>query len=418
MQLSARRRLSALAKLFALAALTIALGVAATTAVTRARAEEAAESNATATAKSTAAAPALEVRASSDVTAYADTDHVYVVTPSVGGSVVKPSAGWSVGGRYLVDVVSAASVDIVSTASRRWEEVRQAGSIDAAYKPGAFGVLASVAVSSEPDYQSFSGGAAVTQDVFDKRVTWLLGVTYGHDVAGRTGTPFSVFSHPLDKGGAKAALTFVLGPATLLSIGTDVIIESGDPSKVYRYVPMFAPGTSLPRGASIDVVTSARLSDRPLEQLPLSRDRFVLSALLAHRFRESTLRIDERVYVDSWGLKATTTDVRYLYDLSTRVEIGPHARIHAQTSVDFWQRTYVMRPGFDFPALRTGDRELGPLVNLTGGGSLRVGLGGSAHPKSWVLGFDVNVTTSQFLDDLYITQRSSAMAAASLEAQF
>ncbi len=39
------------------------------------------------------------------------------------------AAGWSVDGRYLVDVVSAASVDIVSTASRRWEEVRHAGSL-------------------------------------------------------------------------------------------------------------------------------------------------------------------------------------------------------------------------------------------------------------------------------------------------
>ena len=366
----------------------------------------------------TRAAPAApDVHASSDVTGYADSDHVFVVTPSIGGSVAQPSAGWSVGGRYLVDVVSAASVDIVSTASRRWEEVRHAGSVDAAYKPGAFGVLASAAVSSEPDYQSFSGGAAITQDVFDKSVTWLLGLTYGHDVAGRTGTPFSVFSHPLDKGGAKAALTLVLGPATILSVGGDVMIESGDSSKVYRYVPMFAPGTSLPRGASIGLVTSTRLSDRPLEQLPSSRDRYALSALLAHRFREATLRFDQRVYVDSWGLKATTTDVRYRYDLSRRVEIGPHVRVHAQTSVDFWQRVYVMRPGFDFPALRTGDRELGPLVNLTGGGAIRVGVGGDAHPKSWVLGFDLNLTSSQFLDDLYITQRTSAIAAVSLEAE-
>ena len=417
MQLTAPRRDALIAQ--ACAAVIVATSIFALSRSAHAQPPEASHAGEDTNTKSSTlpTASALDVSASSDVTAYADTDHVYVVTPSIGGSVAKPSAGWSIAGRYLVDVVSAASVDIVSTASRRWEEVRQAGTIDAAYKPGAIGVLASGAVSSEPDYASFAGGVAITQDVFDKRVTWLLGVTYGHDVAGRTGTAFSVFSHPLDKGGAKAALTFVLGPATLLSIGTDVIVESGDPSKVYRYVPMFAPGTSLPRGASIDVVTNARLSDRPLEQLPLSRDRFALSALLAHRFRESTLRIDERMYVDSWGLKATTTDVRYRYDLSRRVEIGPHVRIHAQTSVDFWQRGYVLSPGNDFPALRTGDRELGPLLGITGGARIRIGLGSSAQPKSWIIGFDWNLTHTQFLDDIYITHRLSTIGALTLETE-
>jgi len=32
-------------------------------------------------------------------------------------------------GRYLVDAVTAASVDIVSTASRKWKEQRHAGSV-------------------------------------------------------------------------------------------------------------------------------------------------------------------------------------------------------------------------------------------------------------------------------------------------
>src|SRR5271154_5302810 len=77
----------------------------------------------------------IEVRASSEVAGYSDTDHVAVVTPSVAGHVGNPAAGWSVDGSYLVDVISAASVDIVSTASRRWTEVRQAGHARAAYKP-------------------------------------------------------------------------------------------------------------------------------------------------------------------------------------------------------------------------------------------------------------------------------------------
>lgn len=358
---------------------------------------------------------AIDVHASSDAAGYADSDHVYVLTPSLAATVANPTAGWSVGGQYLVDVVSAASVDIVSTASRHWTEVRHAGALDAAYQPGTLGVRASGSISSEPDYLSLGFGGAVTQDLMQKNVTWLLGFNHSHDIAGRTGTPFSVFSHPLNRESLKAGLTLVLDPGTIASFVADAVFERGDPSKPYRYIPLFAPGTHVSRGASIDVVNALRESARPIEQLPLSRDRFALSFLLSHRYATSTFRIDERLYADSWDLKATTTDLRFLVDVSRRVELGPHARLHAQTPVTFWQRTYVLGPSLQVPLLRTGDRELGPLVGLTAGWRLSLGLGPAENVASWVLGCDVNVTTTRYLDDLYLTHRTSVLSGVSLE---
>ena len=67
---------------------------------------------------------------------------------------------------------------------------------------------------------------------------------HAHDISGRARTPFSVFSHTIDHNGFKGGATFVLDKATLFSAVTDVILESGDTSKPYRYIPMFAPGTS------------------------------------------------------------------------------------------------------------------------------------------------------------------------------
>lgn len=346
---------------------------------------------------------------------YADTDHVFVETPSVSGTVSNPAGGWAVGGHYLADVVSAASVDIVSTASRRWSEVRQEGGVDASYKPKGVGAQASAVVSDEPDYLSWAVGGAVTQDLLNKNVTWLLGYAHGHDVAGRTGTAFSVFSHVLDRNALNGALTLVLDRATIATFVGDAVFENGDPSKPYRYIPLFAPGTSVPRGATVDQVNALRVSARPLEQLPLSRQRYALTFRIAHRRHQATLRLDERLYVDSWLMKATTTDARYLFDLSSRVELGPHARVHAQTGVDFWQRAYVLGPGFEYPSLRTGDRELGPLVNVTGGWTLRIGLGGDANPAAWLLSFDLNATSTEYLDDLYVTRRISTLGGVTLE---
>ena len=346
---------------------------------------------------------------------YADTDHVFVETPSVSGKVSNPTAGWSVGGQYLVDVVSAASVDIVSTASRRWQEVRQEGNVDASYKPKTLGVQANGSVSDEPDYLSWSAGGSVTLDLADKNVTWLFGYAHGHDVAGRTGTAFSVFSHVLDRNAFNAALTLVLSPRTIATFVGDLVLEDGDLSKPYRYIPLFSPGTNVPRGAPIGLVNELRVSARPLEQLPLSRERYAITARMAHRFRLATLRLDERLYADTWAMKATTTDAIYLLDVSRRVELGPHARLHAQTAVNFWQRAYLFGPGFEYPALRTGDRELGPLVNVTAGFTLRLGLGSEANPNSWILGFDLNATSTQYLDDLYVTSRISALSGMTLE---
>ena len=359
----------------------------------------------------------IDVKASSDFSTYADTDHVFVQTPSIAGAISNPTAGWSADASYLVDIVSAASADIVSTASRRWEEVRQAGTLNAAYKPRTLGGSASANVSSEPDYLSWTAGGAITQDLFDKNFTWLFGFYHTHDIAGRTGTPFSVFSHTIDHEAFKGGGTFVLSRTTLASFVADVILENGDQSKPYRYIPLFSPGTSVPNGASIDSVQSLRTSARSLEQLPLSRQRFAGTFFLAHRFSGSTLRGDERLYVDTWAQKASTTDARYLVDLSSRVETGPHVRFNAQTSVNFWQRAYTLGPGYNYPALRTGDRELGPLVSVTGGWTLRLGIGSDPTPTSWVIGFDANLASTHYLDDIYVTSRTSAVGGISLEAQ-
>jgi hypothetical protein len=360
---------------------------------------------------------ATVVRATSDVAAYGDTDHVFVFTPSIAGTITNPTAGWTIDANYLVDVVSAASVDIVSTASRRWEEVRQAGGVDVAWKPASFGVGLSAAGSVEPDYTSLTGGLSITQDLLAKNLTLVGAYEHGHDVAGRSGTPFSVFSHDIDHDALKGGLTLVVDPATVATGVAEVDFERGDSSKPYRYIPMFAPGTSVPKGASIDQVNALRLTERPLEQLPLSRQRYAITARVAHRYSSSTLRLEERVYDDSWSLLASTTDARFLVDTSKRFEIGPHLRLHVQKAVSFWQRAYVLNPGFDFPALRTGDRELGPLYNATAGGSARLGFGPAFDPMRWSLGADVNGTYTGYLDDLYVTYRISTVVGLTLEGE-
>lgn len=361
------------------------------------------------------------VRANSEIGAYRDSFATAVLTPSIGARVESPTDGWSMQGRYLVDVVSAASPDVVATASPRWSETRHAGNAEVRYKPGAFGGGVGGSVSYTPDYFSRGLSGIAILDLDDDK-TWTLsaGFGYARDTIGRTGTPFSVFSRELDTFSASLGLTRVVGPRTLATLSLDGFAESGDSSKPYRYVPMFAPEdvSRAKRGASVAEVSALRIGARPLEQLPLSRQRFAATGRLAHRFEGWTLRAEERLYGDSWGMPASTTDVRLLFDLGRRVIVGPSFRGHVQGKVDFYRRAYASTGPGDLPVLRTGDRELGALFSLSGGGTMRVGLAGEDDPMATALGLTADVTTTSFADALYVTYRVAGLAALSFEVRF
>ena len=243
---------------------------------------------------------------------YQDSDNVSVLTPSIHAGIDNVS-GASLTASYLVDVVSAASADIVSTASNRWQEVRQAGSLGAQYKPSDFGVGVGGSVSSEPDYLSYGFFTTAIKDFDEKNWTLNFGFGYSHDTAGRCGangacTPFSVFSRDLQRATFNGGVAWVIDRASLASVTGDLVLENGDQSKVYRYIPMFSPTVepNVPLGASVNWVNANRLPERPLEQLPLSRQRYAFTGRIGHRFDGSTIRLEERVYADSWLLFAST----------------------------------------------------------------------------------------------------------------
>ncbi len=390
-----------------------------------ARADEMTSSPAVAHAKVAPRAPLEDdstKRASLEMATYTDSDHVTVYSPSIAASIENVTQGMSLRGSYLVDVVSAASVDIVSTASRAWHEVRNAGTLEAEYKPHEIGASLGGSVSSEPDYLSYGIGAAVTYELDEKNTSLTAGLGYGHDISGRGGTSFAVFSRVIEHGTINLGLTQVINRATVGSLSADLVLDNGDQSKPYRYIPMFSStvASNVPLGATIDWVTANRLPERPLEQLPLSRQRYAITGRLGHRFDTSTLRLEERVYADSWLLVASTTDARWIFDLGRRVAIWPHAHFHIQSAVNFWQRAYVANDTggtWDLPQFRTGDRELGPLRTISGGGGLRVFLGPNADPQSWSVTLQGDAMYTDFLNDLYIMNRTGGLGTLTFEVE-
>jgi hypothetical protein len=364
----------------------------------------------------------IATKASLESSGYLDSDHVYVGSPSLGASLGDEVAGWSVGGHYLVDVVSAASVDIVSTASQHWVEVRHAGSLDGSIKWGDAQIAASGSVSREPDYLSLTAGGNVTIDMLEKNVTPFFGFSYGADEVGRTGLPDELWKQKKTLS-ARLGTTFVVDRSTIASVQLDAIGESGYLAKPYRYVPLFAPGRigTIGAGASVDEVNAARVDQRPIEQLPERRNRFAFTGRLAHRFSGSTLRFDERIYTDTWGVNASTTDFRYVFDVGQAWMIWPHLRLHIQNGASFWQRGYELVADTSgtlrIPELRTGDRELSPLYTATVGFGVRFRFIDDLR-KPWFLVLEGDYGYTKYSDALYISERKSIFSTLAVEAEF
>jgi hypothetical protein len=366
-------------------------------------------------------ATSVQVWSGGEVSAYHDTDAVNVLTPAIHVKAKDPLAGWSLDAGYLVDVVSAASVDIVSTASPNWVELRHAATLGGRYQPRDIGVGVAAAVSSEPDYLSLVGSGTLSWDFARKNATLELGYGYGHDVAGRTGTPSSVYSLDLDRHMISAGLVLVLDRATTFTPSVDLVLESGQQEKPYRYLPLFSAGDtdSVPAGASVEQVNALRLPARVAENVPDTRQRYALSGRLSHRFRRSTLTLFDRVYTDSWGMLASTSDLRYLLELDRRFSIWPHARVHLQSGVSFWRRAYVGRVASGSvvaPEYRTGDRELGPLATLTAGPGARWDIG-AGEPRNTSLILELDVSHTRYPDAFYVERRWAGFGLLQLEAK-
>src|SRR5262249_4852806 len=115
--------------------------------------------------------PSLDVHLGLEVSGYHDTEHVDVVTPALSATIESPTGGWGVNASMLVAVVTAASADIIATASPRWREERYVPSLGGHKKFGDVDVKLNGIVSREPDYLATSVGTGASIDLRQKTIT-------------------------------------------------------------------------------------------------------------------------------------------------------------------------------------------------------------------------------------------------------
>ena len=362
-------------------------------------------------------------KATAEFAAYTDTNAVTVFTPSLRAQTASPYGAWSAEGHYLADIVTAASVDIVTSASPRWTEVRHEAGLAATYRPGPTSFTARAQVSSEPDYLSLGAGLRLDGQLAGKRFNPLLIYSLAHDTAGRTGTPFSVYSKKLWRHDLAVGAEMILDRRTTLQVVLDSVFELGDAADPYRYLPLFAPDVA-PRiqpGASLATVNELRLPGRIDERVPGERIRISLSGRLARRFRHSTAIFAERLYADDWGLFATSSEGRWLTDIGEHWTLWLTGRLHGQTGVSFWKRAYeasIDDGVLSVPTYRSGDRELGPLLSGTLGLGARFAFELGRQVGPWSITAQFDETATSFRDALYVAGRLAHLGIIDFEGDF
>lgn len=245
----------------------------------------------------------------------------------------------SVSANHYVDKVSAASVDVVTTASP-YEEERKENSVGLDYLVGKAIYSLAYTKSKENDFTAKAFNFGASQDFFGDLTTLSFGYAVGEDVVGRTGDPF--FQENADRQHFRFGITQVITKNMLVSLSHEFITDEGYLNNPYRQVRYInAGGTGTLNQA--EVYPNTRASEATALRL---------GYYLPWR---AGLHIEYRVFEDSWGIDSKDWGLTYVHPLQDGWEIEASFRQYRQSAADFYSDLFPYKDAQNFLAR---DKEL------------------------------------------------------------
>lgn len=270
---------------------------------------------------------------------YYDGGGVTVEGPSV---LVRKQLGerFSVQGKYHVDTITGASIDVITTASEyREERTELSASVD--YLRGDTLLSFGVVTSDENDYKGRSFNINVSQEVFAAMTTISMGYIRGADEIGRSGDPD--FTEELDRHSWRLGLSQVITRNLLAELAFETISDTGFLNNPYRQVRYLDADS--PRGYAFQSELYPR---RRTSNAVAMRARY-------HLPYRAAVHAEYRYFVDDWGIDAHTTRIGYTHATIPRFIFDVQYRYYTQGAADFWSDLYRFRDAQNFLAR---DKEL------------------------------------------------------------
>lgn len=341
---------------------------------------------------------------------YVDNDATLISTSSVDVTFRPGSVGLTFRGGYLADVISSASVDVVSAASPRWEELRNQGSGGVSFERDLWTADLGYTFSDENDWTSHTGSASLGRDFFERNTNISAGYVFVHNQVFRADD--DNFRDQAITHASNASITQVLTKTTNARVSGFYSYNAGFQSSPYRYVPVgIVPGaTPDPAGRCIDVISC------PLERHPRLRHRYAVSGTVVQyvgRRRPAAIHASYRFYGDTWDLFSHTVTLAYLRDLGRRFQVRVRSRTYFQDKAYFYRERYAVPLRY-----MSVDRELSTFVHQLTGVKLTLKTGLLARLDDLRVDVKADVFYFHFFDFVRLPSRLGGIVEAGLRLVF
>ena len=271
--------------------------------------------------------------------------------PSV---LVRKSVGpqVSVSAQYYVDHVSAASVDVLATASPYTEErTEYTAGVDYLFERSILSL--GYTNSSENDYEANTVYFSVSQEFFGGMSTVTLGYANGWDEIGQRGN--ESFSEEADRRNYQLGLSQVITTNSLVGLDIEVVTDEGyleNPYRVNRYIDPNDSSNFLTQPERYpDTRTSYSVAVRSLYYLPY----------------RASIRGEYRFFSDTWGIDSHTYELAYVHALNPRWTLEGKVRFYDQDQADFYSDLFAFENSQTHLAR---DKEMSSFSGTTIGGGV------------------------------------------------
>jgi hypothetical protein len=265
--------------------------------------------------------------------------------PSV---LVRKKAGNSLSfvGNYYVDMVSSASIDVITTASPYTEE-RTQWSLGMDYLRGNTTMRVGYTSSVESDFDAKSYAFSVSQDMFGDLTTLTLSYGLGDDLVRKSDD--ETFERPLDRQIYGVGITQILTKNLISSVNIETVTEEGFLNNPYRSVryadPLSASGYSFEPELYPNTRTSNAVGLRARYFLPY----------------RAAIEGEYRFFSDTWDIESHTLAVSYIHPWNDWTFTGKF-RYYDQNEAHFYKDLFARSQETNF---RGRDKELSPLTSYT-----------------------------------------------------
>ncbi|GAB4465286.1 MAG: hypothetical protein OHK0044_03760 [Burkholderiaceae bacterium] len=219
----------------------------------------------------------------------------------------------SLSASYYADIVSNASIDVVTQASP-YKETRNEYAVGLDYAVRDALISLSASTSREPDYRADAVSLDVSQETFGGMTTVALGFTRARDKVGRKDRGFfDDASHWRYRVG----VTQILTPRWLASANLEAVSDDGFLGSPYRAARVF--GAFVP------------------ERNPRTRSsRAVKLRTIGEIAARQSVRAEYRYYWDNWDIRSHTAEVGYARHFGEQWLADAYLRYYTQRRALFY----------------------------------------------------------------------------------